>query len=178
MLFRVFFGFSPPPLSSPLLPLLNHFSSFFPPSGPLFFLSFPIQLFPRRLFARLSRKAGARQVARLKWSTAAARLLSRNRRNFRESSHPRRRRNSPGNNKSDYLERLFLSSARISDVSPSIWRCVSLRRDTSTHAFEWIFPPGARTVRNVKTLAVHPTFENSENMKLYKSEERSIKKQK
>lgn len=174
MLFRVFFGFVlPSPTFFPPFSLSNHFSSFFPPSSSLFSLSFPIQLFPRRLFARLSRKAGARQVARLKWSTAAARLLSRNRRNFRESSHPCRRRNSPGNNKSDYLERLFLSSARISDVSPSIWRCVSLRRDTSTHAFEWIFPPGARTIRNVKTLAIHPTFEN---MKLYKPEERSIKK--
>lgn len=140
MLFRVFFDFVLSSLSFfpiPLFPIA--FPRFSSSSSPLFLSRFPYSCFPED-FSRLSRKARTRQ----------------------RESEMIRHRGSSSLSQSTKLSRVILSRAG-GEILPatiraiissaavpffyypylwrsSIWRCVSLRRDTSAHASQWIFP--------------------------------------
>lgn len=159
MLFRVFFGFVFLLLRLPFSSLfvlsliVFFFFFFFSLSPPAFaFLPLPPSLVfhttvSSKTFRGL-RKTRARQSRVWNDRRRGSSSLSRSRQNFRESSQSRteqRRRNSLGNNKSDYLE--LLHSTRISDVrtyGAACHRDETLRR---THSSE-----SSRRLRNMSKL--------------------------
>lgn len=164
MLFRVFSGFV---LSSPAHPFLpsslsDRLSSFFSPLEPDFSLSFAHTAVSPKTFrdCRERRERGSREseMIRHRGSSSLSLSLAIDE-TFESHSSRGRRRNSSGNNKSDYLDRLFLSSARLPDVRAYDAACHCDETLRHTHSSESSRRLCA-AVRNVKARAMHPTSEN------------------